>query len=91
MRSDHCSGCHGGVPDTKKKRDVTSPGVGAGAADSLYEAVDVNNDNQITLAEYIGWVTKTRGEGVAKNATMLTLWIEKFQSCVLQLRKLPEI
>lgn len=89
MWSDHSAGCHGDVPCKKEERDVTSPA--AGAADSLFEAVDVNNDNEITLAEYIDWVTTTQGRGVAKNATMLTLWIEKFASYVIRLPRLPNI
>ncbi len=51
MWSDHFQGCRGGAAG-KVKRDDTSPS--AGAADSLFQQVDVDNDNEITLAEYIG-------------------------------------
>ncbi len=75
MWSGHFQGCRGGAAG-KVKRDDTSPS--AGAADSLFQGVDV--DNQITLAEYIGWVSKMEGQDVAKNATLLTMWIEKFEA-----------
>lgn len=83
MSSDYSQGCRTSAA-AKGKRDDISPA--AGAVDSLYQRVDVNNDNEITLAEYIGWVTRTQGQDVASNVTLLTLWIEKFEAYVFHCR-----
>ena len=77
MCSDHFQGCRGGAA-RREKRDDTSPS--AGAADSLFQSVDMNNNNEMTLAEYLGWVSKTQGQDVANNADLMTLWIEKFEA-----------
>ena len=39
----------------------------------------------MSLAEYIGWVENTKGEAVVKNATLLDVWIQKFQRYVAKL------
>lgn len=77
MWSDYSQGCRGGGA-TKEKRDDTSPATGA--TDSLYQEVDVNNNKEISLAEYIAWVTTSRGQEVTNNATLLNLWIKKFET-----------
>ena len=50
--------------------------------DSMFQSVDVNADQFLSLAEYLGWVGKTHGEVVVKNATLLDLWIQKFRRYV---------
>lgn len=77
MWSDCFQGCRESAASKEKRDDISS---GAGAADSLYQRVNMDNDNEITLAEYIGWVTRTQGQDVVNNATLLTMWIEKFEA-----------
>ena len=63
------------------KRD-NSTGADSGPTDSLFQSVDGDTDQYLSLAEYIGWVEKTKGEAVVKNATLLDMWIQKFERYV---------
>ena len=40
---------------------------------SLFQTVDHNADQYLSLAEYIGWVERKKGEAVVKNATVLDM------------------
>ena len=51
-------------------------------AASLFQSVDHAADQYLSLAEYIGWVERKKGEAVVKNATMLDMWIKKFERYV---------
>ncbi|KAM0798422.1 hypothetical protein BDR22DRAFT_964767 [Usnea florida] len=78
-----CCNCDGGCrTDTwmeKIKRDDLEDDQSI-PVDSLFQSVDGDTDQYLSLAEYIVWVERTKGESVVKNATMLEMWIEKFES-----------
>lgn len=71
--SGHALGCRYG--DYNGKRDDSTSA--APTPDSLFQSVDGDNNDEMTLGEYIGWVSDTQGD-VANNATLLDKWVEKF-------------
>ena len=64
-----------------EKRD-NSTGEDSAPTDSMFQSVDGDTDQYLSLAEYINWVEKTQGEAVTRNATLLDMWIQKFQRYV---------
>ena len=63
---------------SKLKRDNTTSC--AATPNSLFQSVDDDHNQDIDLAEYIGWVAHSQGAQVVDNATVLDLWIQKFQA-----------
>lgn len=76
--SGHVLGCRVSGSASKEKRDDSTSV--ATTPDNLFQSVDVNNNAEMTLAEYIAWVSDSQGQHVAKNATLLDMLTEKFNT-----------